>query len=68
MPSVPPSHLPARHRRGAGAYPQPVALLVHCGTIEVRDFYLHHAPEFEAAPTDELHLTLLMKDLLRPRR
>ena len=106
MASVSPSHLPARHRKGAGAYPQPVALLArlgvdtqherralgsalladvirraaalgnevgcralldHCENIEARDFYLHHAPEFEASPTDELHLTLLMKDLLRLR-
>lgn len=106
MASVLPSDLPARHRKGAGAYPQPVALLarlgvdtthegrglgsalladvirraaalggeigcrallVHCETAQAREFYMHHAPEFEASPTDELHLTLLMKDLLRLR-
>ena len=41
------------------------ALLVHCETDEAREFYLHHAPEFEPSPTDDLHLSLLMKDLLR---
>ena len=44
------------------------ALLVHCETDEARGFYLHHAPELEASPTDDLHLSLLMKDLLRLRR
>ncbi|HUF97566.1 MAG TPA: GNAT family N-acetyltransferase [Ilumatobacter sp.] len=106
MASVRPIDLPARHRKGVGAYPQPVALLarlgvdtsheghgvgsalladvirraailgseigcrallVHCETDDARAFYLHHAPEFEPSPTDELHLTLLMKDLLRLR-
>jgi len=107
MASVSPVQLPARHRKGAGSYPQPVALLarlgvdvqherralgsalladvirraatlgdeigcrallVHCENADARGFYLHHAPEFEVSPTDELHLTLLMKDLLRLRR
>lgn len=107
MASVRPADLPARHRKGGGAYPQPVALLarlgvhtdhegwglgsalladvirraatvggeigcrallVHCETDEARGFYLHHAPELEPSPTDDLHLTLLMKDLLRLRR
>lgn len=104
--SVRPSVLPERHRKGAGAYPQPVALLarlgvdrahenrrlgsalladvirraailgaeigcrallVHCETDQARAFSLRHAPEFEPSPTDQLHLTLLMKDLLRLR-
>lgn len=95
---------PARVRKGAGRYPQPVALLVrlgvslehegrglgaglladaigrtaqlgveigcrgllvHAETAEARDFYLHLIPEFESSPTDELHLLLLMKDILK---
>jgi len=44
------------------------ALLIHCETDEARDFYLHHAPELEPSPTDDLHLTLFMRDLLRLRR
>lgn len=95
---------PARARKGAGRYPQPIALLarlgvdvrhegrgigagllgdviarnhalgeemgcrgllVHAETAEARDFYLHLVPEFEASPTDELHLFLLMKDIRR---
>ncbi len=44
------------------------ALLVHCETDDARSFYLHHAPELEPSPTDDLHLSLLMKDLLRLRR
>ncbi len=106
MASVRPADLPERHRKGAGAYPQPVALLarlgvdtahegrrlgsalladvirraaalgteigcrallVHCETDQARAFYLRHAPEFESSPTDQVHLTLLMKDLLRLR-
>lgn len=106
MASVRPADLPARQRKGAGAYPQPVALLarlgvdvrheggglgsalladvirraatlgneigcrallVHCENDAARSFYLRHAPEFEPSPTDELHLSLLMKDLLRLR-
>ena len=96
---------PPRLRRGAGRYPQPVALLarlgvsqqherrglgaallqdviartaavgreigcrgllVHAETPQARDFYRHLIPEFEPSPTDELHLVLLMKDILRP--
>lgn len=107
MASVRPTDLPARHRKGGGSYPQPVALLarlgvhsdheghglgsalladvirraatvgdeigcrallVHCETDEARSFYMHLAPELEPSPTDDLHLTLLMKDLLRLRR
>ena len=98
---------PARVRKGAGRYPQPVALLarlgvsidhesrglgagllqdvifrvaelgaeigcrgllVHAETTEARDFYAHLIPEFEASPTDELHLVLLMKDILETLR
>lgn len=95
---------PARMRKGAGRYPQPVALLarlgvdagheghglgagllqdviarlselspeigcrgllVHAESAAARDFYRHLVPEFEASPTDELHLLLLMKDIQR---
>jgi GNAT superfamily N-acetyltransferase len=95
---------PTRLRKGAGRYPQPVALLarlgvsvdhegqgigagllgdvvgraaelgleigcrgllVHAETNEARDFYLHLIPEFEQSPTNELHLVLLMKDILK---
>lgn len=98
---------PARVRKGAGRYPQPVALLarlgvsighegqglgaglladvigrtaqlgseigcrgllVHAETTEARAFYLHLIPEFEPSPTDELHLVLLMKDILKTLR
>lgn len=38
------------------------ALLIHAESEEARAFYLHVA-EFEASPTDPLHLFLLMKDL-----
>ena len=40
-------------------------LLVHAETVEARDFYLHLVPEFEASPTDGMHLYLLMKDIRR---
>jgi GNAT superfamily N-acetyltransferase len=95
---------PERLRKGAGRYPQPVALLarlgvdighegqglgaallqdvfarlaelswgigcrgllVHAESYEARKFYLHLVPEFEPSPTDDLHLTLLMKDIHR---
>ena len=98
---------PPRLRRGAGRYPQPVALLarlgvsqhherrglgtallqdviartaavgrkigcrgllVHAENPQARDFYRHLIPEFEPSPTDELHLVLLMKDILRSLR
>lgn len=98
------SDAPPRMRKGAGRYPQPVALLtrlgvsidhegrglgagllqdviartaqlgieigcrgllVHAETTEARDFYLHLIPEFERSPTDDLHLVLLMKDLVK---
>lgn len=48
------------------------ALLVHAESEEARNFYLHLIPEFEASPTNELHLTLLVKDiqktLMPPKR
>jgi GNAT superfamily N-acetyltransferase len=98
---------PARPSKGAGRYPQPVALLarlggdaahegrglgaallqdvfarllelsddigcrgllVHTESSVARDFYLHLVPEFEASPTDALHLVLLMKDIRRTLR
>ena len=40
-------------------------LLVHAETQQARDFYRHLIPEFEPSPTDELHLVLLLKDILR---
>lgn len=107
MASVSVEDAPARIRKGAGRYPQPVALLarlgvaighegqglgaglvadvisrtaelgagigclgllVHAETPQARDFYLHLVPEFEPSPTDDLHLFLLMKDILRTLR
>ncbi len=104
MASIDVADAPARLRKGAGRYPQPVALLarlgvsvdhegqglgaglvndvvarvvevgieigcrgllVHAETSEARDFYMHLIPEFEPSPTDELHLVLLMKDIVR---
>ena len=104
MASVSLADAPARVRKGAGRYPQPVALLarlgvdvahegrglgagllqdviarthalgeeigcrgllVHAETTEAKNFYLQLVPEFEASPTDELHLFLLMKDIRR---
>jgi len=40
------------------------ALLIHAESDDARAFYEHIA-EFEASPTDPLHLILLMKDLRR---
>lgn len=99
--------VPGRMRKGAGRYPQPVALLarlgvdltcegrglgaallqdvlarlaelsadigcrgllVHAESVEAREFYRHLVPEFEASPTDDLHLLLLMKDIRRTLR
>ena len=40
-------------------------LLVHAETPQARDFYRHLIPEFEPSPSDELHLVLLLKDILR---
>lgn len=104
MAQLAPAVVPERLRKGAGRYPQPVALLarlgvdtghegnglgagllqdvfarlvelsddigcrgllVHAESHEAREFYLHLVPEFEAGPTDELHLVLLMKDIRR---
>ncbi|MPZ53827.1 MAG: N-acetyltransferase [Acidimicrobiia bacterium] len=98
---------PARVAKGAGRYPQPVALLarlgvtldheghgleagllsdaigrtaqlaveigcrgllVHAENPEAREFYLHLVPECEPSPTDDLHLFLLMKDILKTLR
>jgi hypothetical protein len=43
-------------------------LLVHAETPQARDFYLRLIPEFEPSPTDDLHLFLRMKDILRTLR
>ncbi len=40
-------------------------LLVHAESAEARAFSQHLIPEFEPSPTDELHLVLLMKDILK---
>lgn len=40
-------------------------LLIHAESIEARNFYLHLIPELEPSPTDELHLVLLMKDVMK---
>jgi len=107
MAGVAPADAPRRLRKGAGRYPQPVALLsrlgvssdhegrglgagllqdvisrtaelgteigcrgllVHAETPLARDFYVHLIPEFERSPTDDLHLVLLMKDILKTLR
>ncbi|GMR02571.1 MAG: acetyltransferase [Acidimicrobiia bacterium] len=104
MATVSTADVPERFRKGAGRYPQPVALLARLGvsvehesrglgagllqdvigrtaqlgieigcrgllvqaeSAEARGFYLHLVPEFEPSPTDDLHLVLLMKDLLK---
>lgn len=104
MASIAIADAPPRLRKGAGRYPQPVALLarlgvsldhegrglgtgllqdviartaqlgteigcrgllVHAETTAAREYYLHLIPEFESSPSDELHLVLLMKDLLK---
>lgn len=104
MASVALADAPERLRKGAGRYPQPVALLarlgvalehennglgagllqdviarthalsseigcrgllVHAETSKAKTFYEHLVPEFEASPTDPLHLFLLMKDIRR---
>jgi GNAT superfamily N-acetyltransferase len=38
------------------------AMLVHAQDEEARRFYLKHGPE--PSPTDPLHLTILLKDLV----
>ena len=43
-------------------------LLVHAESAEASKFYLHLVPEFEASPTDDMHLMLLMKDIRRTFR
>lgn len=40
------------------------ALLIHAESEHARDFYLHLA-EFDASPTDPLHLILLMSEIER---
>lgn len=40
------------------------ALLIHAESERAKSFYLHLA-EFEASPTDPLHLTLLMAEIAR---
>lgn len=40
-------------------------LLVHAESEAARNFYQHLVPEFEASPTDDLHLLLLLKDVKR---
>ncbi|MHB8294470.1 MAG: GNAT family N-acetyltransferase [Acidimicrobiales bacterium] len=98
---------PSRMTKGAGRYPQPVALLarlgvdsrhegkglgvgllqdvfarvmemsegigcrgllIHAESHQARNFYIHLVPEFEASPTDDLHLVLLLKDIRRTLR
>jgi GNAT superfamily N-acetyltransferase len=107
MAQIAPAAAPPRLRKGAGRYPQPVALLARLGvdinhegrglgagllqdvfarTLELSDdigcrgllvhaesaeaaaFYRHLVPEFEASPTDDLHLLLLIKDIRRTLR
>ncbi len=107
MAQIAPAAAPSRLRKGAGRYPQPVALLarlgvdinhegrglgagllqdvfarilelsddigcrgllVHAESAEAAAFYRHLVPEFEAGPTDDLHLVLLMKDIRRALR
>jgi GNAT superfamily N-acetyltransferase len=107
MASITIGDAPDRLSKGAGRYPQPVALLtrlgvdvdcegrglgagmlqdvvtrtaelgieigcrgllVHAESAEARSFYLHLIPEFEPSPTDDLHLVLLIKDILRTLR
>ncbi len=104
MASVALADAPERLHKGAGRYPQPVALLarlgvdlehegyglgagllqdviarthalgseigcrglvVHPESNDAGAFYEHLVPEFEASPTDPLHLFLLMKDIRR---
>lgn len=40
-------------------------LLVHAESDPARNFYLHLVPEFDPAPTDDLHLVVHMKDIRR---
>jgi GNAT superfamily N-acetyltransferase len=43
-------------------------VVIHAETNEARDFYMHLIPEFEVSPTDDLHLVLLMKDIIKTLR
>lgn len=38
-----------------------------CRDLRARDLHLHLVPEFDASPTGELYLRLLMKDIRRSR-
>ena len=40
-------------------------LCVHAASHAARAFYMRVLPSFQASPTDELHLVLLMKDIRR---
>ncbi len=40
----------------------------HEAIADTSDFYLQLIPEFEQSPTDELHLVLLLKDILKTLR
>jgi hypothetical protein len=107
MASISMGNAPSRLRKGAGRYPQPVALLtrlgvsidhegkglgaamlqdvmartialgteigcrgllIHAESPGARAFYLHLVPELETSPTDDLHLVLMMKDMVRTLR
>ena len=107
MASIAIADSPLRLSKGAGRYPQPVALLarlgvsiqhegngigaallldviartaelgtkigcrgllIHAETPAASEFYRHLIPEFEESPTDELHLVLLMKDIIKSLR
>lgn len=43
-------------------------LLVHAESADARDFYRHLVAEFQVSPTDELHLVLLVEDIVRTLR
>ena len=43
-------------------------LLIHAESMEARQFHRHLVPEIEQSPTDELHLALLMEDVLETLR
>jgi hypothetical protein len=45
--------------------PSPFTPASHAQGARAKKFYLHLVPEFEASPTDELHLVLLIKDIRR---
>jgi hypothetical protein len=43
-------------------------LLIHAESTDARSFYRHLVPGIEESPTDELHLVLLMKDVVKTLR